>query len=55
MNPQQGLRIRPFRGDPHDDELLRLLEYLMLIAGLDSLSRLRHSRWEKYVMKHRQS
>lgn len=53
MNPQQGLRIKVFRGDPTDNELLRLLEYLELIAELDSLASLRHSRWENYVLEHR--
>lgn len=52
MNPQQGLRIRPFR-NAHtaratDDELLRLSVYLRDIAALDDFSDLDHRRWESY-------
>lgn len=46
MNPQNGLRIRPYRNGPmkpKDDELLQLTKYLMLIAPLDSFAELRHS------------
>ena len=51
-NPQQGLRIRPFR-NAHtaratDDELLRLSVYLRAIAELDDFSGLDHRRWESY-------
>lgn len=52
MNPQSGLRIRPFR-EAHlnrdtDQELVHLAKYLTLIAKLDDFSQLRHSRWERY-------
>jgi ubiquitin-like domain-containing CTD phosphatase 1 len=52
LNPQNGLRIRPFR-DCHlnretDDELRRLAIYLRAIASLDSFAGLDHSRWERY-------
>jgi len=52
MNPQNGLKIRPFR-EAHknrdtDNELVGLSKYLTLIAKLEDLSELRHSRWEKY-------
>jgi ubiquitin-like domain-containing CTD phosphatase 1 len=52
MNPQQGLRIRPFRNAHSarstDDELLRLSVYLGAIAALDDFSSLDHRRWESY-------
>merc|ERR1719516_910440 len=52
MNPQNGLKIRPFR-EAHknrstDNELVGLSKYLSLIAKLEDLSDLRHSRWERY-------
>lgn len=52
MNPQSGLRIRPFR-EAHlnrdtDQELVHLAKYLTLIAKLPDFSHLRHSRWERY-------
>jgi len=52
MNPQNGLKIRPFR-EAHknrgtDNELVGLSKYLSLIAKLEDLSELRHSRWERY-------
>eukprot|EP00899_Mesostigma_viride_P027737 jgi/Mesvir1/8148/Mv12461-RA.1 len=55
MNPQNGLKIRPFR-DAHqtrgsDIELLRLTEYLQLIATLDTLEALNHRHWEDYVQR----
>merc|ERR1712218_41302 len=53
MNPQNGLKIRPFR-EAHkhrdtDNELVGLAKYLSKIAKLEDLSELRHSRWEKYI------
>ena len=52
MNPQQGLRIRPFRNAHSaratDDELLRLSVYLLAIAALEDFSGLDHRRWESY-------
>lgn len=52
MNPQNGLKIRPFR-EAHfnrdkDRELVGLAKYLTKIAKMEDLSSLRHSRWEKY-------
>jgi len=52
MNPQNGLKIRPFR-EAHknratDKELIGLAKYLTKIAKLEDLSGLRHSRWERY-------
>ena len=54
MNPQNGLRIRPFRNGPtsrEDDELFRLAGYLEAIAGLDgeAFAALDHSRWERHL------
>jgi len=56
MNPQNGLKIRPFR-EAHknrstDQELVGLAKYLSLIAKLPDLSGLRHSRWERYNAEH---
>jgi len=53
MNPQNGLKIRPFR-EAHknrttDKELVGLAKYLEAISKLEDLSDLRHSRWEKYL------
>jgi len=52
MNPQNGLKIRPFR-EAHknrgtDRELVGLAKYLSKIAQIDDLTQLRHSRWERY-------
>ncbi|XP_044168973.1 ubiquitin-like domain-containing CTD phosphatase 1 isoform X1 [Acropora muricata] len=52
MNPQNGLKIRPFR-EAHknrqkDTELLKLAKYLKRIARLDDLSGLNHKYWESY-------
>ena len=53
MNPQNGLKIRPFRkahmNRDTDTELLDLSKYLMAIAKLEDLSGLRHSHWESYT------
>jgi len=56
MNPQQGLKIRPFR-NAHtsrstDRELLRLALYLEAIASLDDFSKLNHKRWESFLQKY---
>jgi len=53
MNPQQGLKIRPFR-NAHtaratDRELLHLSRYLKAISKLDDFSALNHSNWERYL------
>jgi len=52
MNPQNGLKIRPFR-EAHknrttDKELLGLARYLNSIAKLKDISGLRHNKWERY-------
>lgn len=52
MNAQNGLKIKPFK-NAHtsrytDDELLKLLKYLLLIAKLDSFKHLDHSKWQEY-------
>ncbi|XP_066277604.1 ubiquitin-like domain-containing CTD phosphatase 1 [Branchiostoma lanceolatum] len=58
MNPQNGLRVRPFR-EAHlnrhkDRELKRLGRYLRDIAPLDDFSQLNHRHWERYrPRKHR--
>ncbi|KAL7638221.1 UNVERIFIED_CONTAM: hypothetical protein RMT77_010785 [Armadillidium vulgare] len=52
MNPQNGLKIRPFRkAHQHRDtdrELQRLTLYLEDIAQLDDFSKLNHNKWEKF-------
>ena len=52
MNPQSGLKIRPFRhahqARATDDELVKLTRYLQQIAPLDDFSALDHRRWEAY-------
>ena len=52
MNPQNGLKIRPFRkahqNRDTDRELVRLSDYLRDIAELDSMANLNHNRWERY-------
>ncbi|ROT68035.1 ubiquitin-like domain-containing CTD phosphatase 1 isoform X1 [Penaeus vannamei] len=52
MNPQNGLKIRPFRqahqNRATDRELLRLSFYLEDIASLEDISTLNHSKWEHY-------
>lgn len=55
MNPQSGLRIRPFK-QAHlnrlkDRELLKLSDYLELIAKLDDFQALNHRKWEEYRAK----
>ena len=52
MNPQNGLKIKPFK-NAHtsrytDDELLKLLKYLLLISKLHSFKHLDHSKWKEY-------
>ncbi|CAA7027349.1 unnamed protein product [Microthlaspi erraticum] len=53
MNPQNGLKIRPFRkahvNRDTDEELVMLTQYLLAIAELDDLSSLDHSRWETFT------
>ncbi|XP_031563519.1 ubiquitin-like domain-containing CTD phosphatase 1 [Actinia tenebrosa] len=52
MNPQCGLKIRPFR-EAHfnrdkDKELLKLKKYLKDISKLDDFKYLNHKYWESY-------
>jgi len=55
MNPENGLKIRPFRNAPtegaKDEELLHLTNYLLLIKDEPDLSSLNHRKWEKYIEK----
>lgn len=55
MNPQSGLRIRPFRHAhitrSKDRELLKLSKYLELIAKVDDFQTLNHRKWEEYKAK----
>ncbi|XP_073423966.1 ubiquitin-like domain-containing CTD phosphatase 1 [Dendrobates tinctorius] len=55
MNPQNGLKIRPFMkahlNRDKDKELLKLSQYLKEIAKLEDLSDLNHKHWEKYLSK----
>ena len=53
MNPQNGLRIEPFK-NAHtnrykDDELRKLAIYLKKISTLDDLTTLKHKHWYKYI------
>lgn len=59
MNPQSGLKIRPFKS-AHvnrgtDRELLKLTKYLKAIAPLDDFTHLKHSHWERYKPKRKYS
>ena len=53
MNPQTGLKIRPFKNaltEGHKDkELKRLTRYLKAIADLDDFTQLDHRNWEKVI------
>lgn len=53
MNPQNGLTIRPFRkahlNRNSDQELVKLMRYLLAIAELSDLSPLDHRIWEIYM------
>ncbi|MCI4386314.1 hypothetical protein PGIGA_G00060920 [Pangasianodon gigas] len=55
MNPQNGLKIRPFMkahlNREKDKELLKLSHYLKEIAKLDDFSGLNHKHWERYLSK----
>jgi len=52
MNPQNGLKIRPFRqahqNRDTDRELVRLTSYLEDIAALEDISSLNHGKWESF-------
>ncbi|KAJ7411495.1 Ubiquitin-like domain-containing CTD phosphatase 1 [Pitangus sulphuratus] len=51
MNPQNGLKIRPFMkahlNRDKDKELLKLTQYLKEIAKLDDFLELNHKHWER--------
>ncbi|RWS12842.1 ubiquitin-like domain-containing CTD phosphatase 1 isoform X2 [Dinothrombium tinctorium] len=53
MNPQNGLRIKPFReaqkNRSKDRELIHLAKYLKKIASMDDLSSLNHKHWHRLV------
>jgi len=53
MNPQNGLKIRPFRqahlNRDTDKELFYLAAYLKHLAGFDDLSSFDHRSWEKCI------
>ncbi|CAD7936118.1 unnamed protein product [Amoebophrya sp. A120] len=53
LNPQQGLKIRPFKNaltdGRTDTELLKLKDYLLKIKDLPSFKFLNHKKWEKYL------
>ncbi|CAG0890514.1 unnamed protein product [Darwinula stevensoni] len=53
MNPQNGLKIPPFREahlNRHKDRvLLHMSQYLKSIAKMDDFSSLDHSKWRKYL------
>lgn len=52
MNPQNGLRIEPYKNAhtnrDKDQELKKLSVYLKRISKLDDLSDLKHKHWNKY-------
>jgi ubiquitin-like domain-containing CTD phosphatase 1 len=53
MNPQNGLRIEPYKNAhsnrDKDKELVKLSAYLKKISKLDDLSSLKHKYWERYL------
>ncbi|XP_018341876.1 PREDICTED: ubiquitin-like domain-containing CTD phosphatase 1 [Trachymyrmex septentrionalis] len=55
MNPQSGLRIKPFKhahtSRVKDFELLKLSRYLELIADVEDFQILNHRKWEEYKPK----
>ncbi|CAM4671145.1 unnamed protein product [Leuciscus chuanchicus] len=55
MNPQNGLKIRPFMkahlNREKDKELYKLSLYLKEIAKLEDFSGLNHKHWERYLSK----
>lgn len=52
MNPQNGLRIEPYKNAhtnrTKDRELMKLSVYLKKISKLNDLSELKHKHWHKY-------
>ena len=58
MNPQTGLRIRPYRisRKDTDHELYHISSYLSLIAAAaPDFSLLNHRKWSSYLSRHQQS
>ncbi|XP_075919872.1 ubiquitin-like domain-containing CTD phosphatase 1 isoform X3 [Petromyzon marinus] len=55
MNPQNGLKIKPFMKAhvtrESDRELVKLSKYLLKIAQLDDFTSLNHKHWERYCAK----
>ncbi|CAB1353037.1 unnamed protein product [Coregonus sp. 'balchen'] len=55
MNPQNGLKIRPFMkahlNREKDKELFKLSQYLKEISKLEDFSSLNHKHWERYLSK----
>lgn len=53
MNPQNGLKIKPFReaskNRTKDKELLKLSRYLKAISKLPDLSVLDHKHWQSFL------
>lgn len=53
MNPQNGLAIKPFKkayaNRDSDQELVKLTQYLLAIAGNDDISSLDHTKWESFA------
>ncbi|MBN3316362.1 UBCP1 phosphatase, partial [Atractosteus spatula] len=53
MNPQNGLKVRPFMkahlNRDKDRELFKLSQYLKEIAKLEDFSDLNHKHWERWV------
>lgn len=53
MNPQNGLKIKPFReaykNKDTDRELVYLAKYLKIISHLDDFSNLNHDNWYKML------
>merc|ERR1712137_532194 len=53
MNPQNGLRIKPFRNAAQarlwDRELEHLLEYLKQISSLGTFRKLKHKNWKHFL------
>ncbi|XP_065352494.1 ubiquitin-like domain-containing CTD phosphatase 1 [Cloeon dipterum] len=57
MNPQTGLKIRPFKNAHQnravDRELVQLAGYLKGIAQLDDFTQLNHKHWERFGSLHK--
>ena len=55
MNPQSGLKIRPFKNaataQATDRELLKLSKYLTVLKDIDDFKSLDHRNWEKVKIK----